>query len=242
MSVTVAALSKHCRVITFSLCDEPTSGFSFDSSQGLAAYVEQVHEALERAGVERAVIAGSSYGGLVASEFAVRYPDRILGLVLASALPLGWRPDSRARFYMRAPRLLVPVFGLMSQVRMLPEITAALPVRDRLRFVVKSVLQALRTPLSPARMARRARWTDTHNYCDPSRITVPALVITGEEHLDRVVPTVQTRQYVARLRRARHVTLKGTGHLGIVTKPEEFAAVVAKFVKDLPDDAERIPA
>jgi pimeloyl-ACP methyl ester carboxylesterase len=71
---------------------------------------------------------------------------------------------------------------------------------------------------------------------------VPALVITGEDHLDRVVPTVQTRQYVGRLRRARHVTLKGTGHLGIVTKPQEFADLVAKFVRDLSSDAERIPA
>jgi pimeloyl-ACP methyl ester carboxylesterase len=91
-------------------------------------------------------------------------------------------------------------------------------------------------------MARRARWTETHSYCDPSRIDVPALVVTGEEHLDRVVPTVQTRQYLARLRRARHVTLKRTGHLGIVTKPEEFADLVVKFAKDVSGDAERIPA
>jgi pimeloyl-ACP methyl ester carboxylesterase len=143
---------------------------------------------------------------------------------------------------MRAPRLLVPVFGVMSQVRMLPEINAALPLVPRLRFLAATLRQAVRTPLSPARMARRARWTETYDYCDLSRINVPALVITGEEHLDRVVPTVQTRQYVARLRRARHVTLKGTGHLGIVTKPQQFADLVAKFVKDLSNDAERIPA
>jgi pimeloyl-ACP methyl ester carboxylesterase len=242
MRPAVEALSQQCRVITFSLGDEPTSGFAFEESQAIEAYVDQVREAMDRAGLNQAVIAGSSYGGLVASEFAARYPERTLALVLASALPLGWRPDARARFYMRAPRLLVPVFGVMSQVRMLPEISAALPLAARMRFLASTLLQAVRTPLSPARMARRARWTETHVYCDPSRINVPALVITGEEHLDRVVPTVQTRQYVARLRRARHVTLKGTGHLGIVTKPQEFADLVVKFVKDLSNDAQRIPA
>jgi pimeloyl-ACP methyl ester carboxylesterase len=91
-------------------------------------------------------------------------------------------------------------------------------------------------------MARRARWTATYDYCDLSRINTPALILTGEDRLDRIVPTVQTRQYVARLRRARHVTMKGTGHLGIVTRPREFADLVVKFVKDLPGDAERIPA
>lgn len=242
MSAGVDALARTCRVITFSLCDEPTSGFAFEESQGIGAYVEQVREAMDRAGVQQAVIVGSSYGGLVATEFAARYPERVMGLVLASALPLGWRPDARARFYMRAPRLLVPVFGVMSQVRMLPEINAALPIAARVRFLAAVVRQAFRTPLSPARMARRARWTETYSYCDPSRIEVPALVITGEEHLDRVVPPVQTRQYLGRLRRVRHVTLKGTGHLGIVTKSREFAELVAKFVNDLSNDAERIPA
>ena len=130
----------------------------------------------------------------------------------------------------------------MSQVRMLPEINAALPLAARARFLVKTLLQGLRTPVSPSRMARRARWTESYAYCDPSRINVPALIVTGEDHLDRVVPTVQTRQYVARLRRARHVTLKGTGHLGIVTKPQEFADLVVKFAKDVSGDAERIPA
>jgi pimeloyl-ACP methyl ester carboxylesterase len=143
---------------------------------------------------------------------------------------------------MRAPRLLVPVFSVMSQVRMLPEIRAALPMRHRLRFVVGSLGQLLRSPVSPTRMARRARWTESYDYCDLSRINAPALVITGEEQLDRIVPTVQTRQYVARLRRARHATLARTGHLGIVTKPQEFAALVDKFLKDLGKDAERISA
>ena len=242
MRPAVEALSKQCRVISFSLRDEPTSGFAPEESQAIDGYVEQVREALDRAGVDRAVIAGSSYGGLVASEFAARHAERTMGLVLASALPLGWRPDARARFYMRAPRLLVPVFGVMSQVRMLPEINAALPLVARVQFLASTLGQAVRTPVSPARMARRARWTEAHVYCDPSCISVPALVITGEEHLDRIVPTVQTRQYVARLRRARHVTLKGTGHLGIVTKPQEFADLVAKFVRDLGNDAQRISA
>ena len=46
MSAAIDALAERCRVISFSLCDEPSSGFPFEESQGLGAYVEQVREAM----------------------------------------------------------------------------------------------------------------------------------------------------------------------------------------------------
>lgn len=242
MSPTVDALAARCRVLTFSLGDEPTSGFSFDEARGIDAYVEQVRETLDRARLEKAVIAGVSYSGLIATEFAARYPQRVIGLVLVSALPLGWRPDSRARFYIRAPRLLSPLFCIASPARMFPEVTAALPLAAGLRFMLSYGYRAIRAPISPRRMARRARWTETHECCDPSGIDAPALVITGEDRLDRVVPAAQTREYVDRLPNARHVTLHGTGHIGFITKPSAFADLVCRFASEISTDAKRIPA
>jgi pimeloyl-ACP methyl ester carboxylesterase len=242
MAQTVDALAAQCRVITFSLCDEPTSGFDFEETRGLEAYVDQVSEAMRRANVERAVVIGISYSGLVAAEFAARYPNKVLGLVLSSALPLDWRPNARAKFYMRAPRLLSPLFWVTSPARMLPEIVAALPASRWLPFIVSYLFRALRAAVSPLRMARRVKWLETFTFSDPSRIEAQTLVITGEDRLDRIVPTTQSRQYVERVGRARHVTLPRTGHLGLVTKPEQFAALIATFVKDVADDAQRISA
>lgn len=242
ISPTVDALASRCRVLTFSLCDEPTSGFPFDESRPIDAYVEQVAQALDRARLEKAVIAGVSYGGLIAIEFASRYPQRVMGLVLASALPLGWRPDSRAKLYMRAPRLLSPLFWLTSPVRMWPEVSAALPLAARLRFMASYGYRAVRATMSPIRMARRLGWTETHEFCDPSRIEAPALVITGEDGLDRIVPPAQTREYVHRLSNARHVTLQRTGHIGLVTRPDAFAEIVHRFANEISSDAQRIPA
>ncbi len=242
ISPTIDALAARCRVITFSLCDEPTSGFAFDESRPIGAYVDQVADVLDRARLEKAVIVGVSYGGLVATEFAARYPQRVLGLVLASALPLGWRPDARAKFYMRAPRLLSPVFWLTSPFRMWPEVSAALPLGARPRFLMTYGYRAVRATMSPIRMARRLRWTESHEFCDPSCIEAPALVITGEDGLDRIVPPARTREYVRRLPRARHVTLQRTGHIGLVTKPEAFADLVCRFASEIANDAQRIPA
>ena len=74
MRPAVDALAKHHRVITFSLCDERTSPFPCDPDRAFENYIAQVDLALDRAGVDRAVIAGVSYGGLIAAEFAARHP------------------------------------------------------------------------------------------------------------------------------------------------------------------------
>jgi pimeloyl-ACP methyl ester carboxylesterase len=239
---TVEALARRCRVITFSLCDEPTSGFPFDADAGFNAYVQQIDAALQRAHIQKAIVIGVSYGGLIATEFAVRHRDRVLGLVLASALPPGWTPNARARFYMRAPRLLMPLFVVASPLRMFPEVRSALALKKGVPFMIGHGYRVVRAAPSPVRMARRAEWTEQHRFCDLSELQVPTLVITGEDRLDRIVAPELTREYLARWPHARHATLQRTGHIGLVTKPEEFAELVGRFAADLDTDAEPISA
>jgi 3-oxoadipate enol-lactonase len=232
MAPAVGALAERCRVITFSLADEPTSGFSFDEARGFDCYVEQVREALDRAQIARAVIVGVSFSGLLATEFAARYPDRVRGIVLVSALPPGWRPDSRARFYLRAPRLLSPLFWVTSPSRMLPELWSALSPAAWPRFMIRLGVNCVRAPLSPTRMARRVKWATTFNFRDVSALRVPALVVTGEDRLDRIVSPALTRRYLTSLAGARSASLPRTGHLGLVTRPNAFADVVCAFASE----------
>jgi len=59
-----------------------------------------------------------------------------------------------------------------------------------------------------------------------------ALVITGEAELDRVVPAELTRQYLQLWPGARTATLPRTGHLGLISRPTEFARLVVPFVEE----------
>ena len=232
MRPTVDRLAEHDRVITYSLCDERTSGFGCDEILGFENFVRQVGEALDRAGLERATLVGVSYGGLIATEFAARHPDRVSNLVLASALPTDWTPDARARFYMRAPWLLSPLFAVTSPVRLQPEVRAAFPaLSDRLRFMFRHGVRVALAPTSPGRMARRVRWAEHYRFGDPAAVTAPVLVVTGEPSLDRVVPVETSRRNLSRLKAARHVVLPRTGHLGIVTRPDHFRDLVDEFVR-----------
>jgi pimeloyl-ACP methyl ester carboxylesterase len=231
MRPAIDALAEHCRVITFSYADEPTCGGRFDEADGFSSYVEQVAEALDAAGLARATICGVSYGGLVAAAFAARYPDRVDGLVLVSAIPPSWAPDTRIQFYLRSPWLLSPLFCLGS-LRMHREIAAAAP--GRLRGLLASgriAARVLTHMFSPPRMARRATLLPPASLAATlATVKAPTLIVTGEPSLDRVVPVAMTHEYLRLLPQAVAVTIPNTGHLGLITKPEEFARVVGEFM------------
>jgi pimeloyl-ACP methyl ester carboxylesterase len=231
MKPAVDALSATCRVITFSLADEPTCGGRYEPATGFDCYVEQVREAMDLAGVERACVCGVSYGGLVAAAFAARHAERVNGLVLVSALPPSWTPDARARFYLRFPRLLMPLF-LVSSLRLYREIAAARSgLVDGVRTAARHAANVVGHMSSPARMARRIQVLDSLDLGrELDGVAVPALVVTGEAVLDRVVPVTRTEEYVRIFPHAERVTLNRTGHLGLITRPQEFAAAVGPFI------------
>jgi pimeloyl-ACP methyl ester carboxylesterase len=79
-------------------------------------------------------------------------------------------------------------------------------------------------------MARRIAWADSHRFADAHAVTARALIVTGEPDLDRVVPVEVTRRYLDDLGSAEYVVLKRTGHNGLITRPDEFAGVLGRFV------------
>ncbi len=240
MTPAVDALSRRARVITFSLADEPTAAWSFDPASGFSRYVRQVMEALDMAHIGRAAVCGVSYGGLIAAAFAARHPERVGSLILDSAVPPTWRPDARVRFYLRAPRLLSPLFCVGS-LRLFPEFVAASSgTMAAVASAIRHGANALRHPFSPGRMARRVRLLEGLDLRDElARVNIPTLVLTGEPSLDRVVPVEMTAEYLTMWPHARAGTLARTGHLGLITKPDLFAETVMAFVNETEQTEER---
>jgi pimeloyl-ACP methyl ester carboxylesterase len=230
MAPAVDALAARCRVITFSLADEPSARWPAQSN-GFDAYVEQVSQALDAAGLKRAIVCGVSYGGLVAAAFARRYPERVDGLALVSAIPPSWRPDARAKFFMRSPRLLLPLF-LLGSLRLYPEIAAAYDGWWQGAWAaMRQGARSLAHFPAPERMARRARIVADAQVDDLEAVHVPVLVVTGQPGLDRVVPTQLTAEYTRIWPHGTSVTLERTGHLGLVTRAEEFARIIVGFAE-----------
>ena len=229
----VDALSAYFRVLTFPLCDEPSSGLAFDAARGLDSYADQIRAILDRAGVSRAVICGISFGGLIATRFAAMHPTPTALLILVSTPPPGMPLKRRHQIYLRMPWILGPLLLAEAPWRLRPELRMAMPdATTRRRFSLRALATLVRAPLSLSRMAARARLltrADVRGDC--TRITTPALVITGEPGLDYVVPVEGSSEYMRLIPDAHHAIIERTGHLGSVTRPEAFAAIVRDFVK-----------
>jgi pimeloyl-ACP methyl ester carboxylesterase len=227
----IEALAGVCRVMTFSLCDEPSAGYPFNPARGLDAYVDQVEAALDARGIPRATICGLSFGGLIALRFAARYPNRTSALVLVSVPGPGWHLKPRHARYVSRPWLFAPFFFAGVPARVQPELMSALPRRlERSRFKWEQLATFFRAPLLPSRMAARARLIESAvGAVDVAGVAMPTLVVTGEPGLDHVVPADGTAEY-ARIPEARLVRLERTGHLGCITRPGAFAALVKTFL------------
>jgi pimeloyl-ACP methyl ester carboxylesterase len=233
MAPAVRAVSRSARAISYSLAGDPGSGRIVNPRLGFETFTRQLGALLDRLGLERASMCGVSLGGLIALHYAAGHPQRVSALVLVSAPGPSWRPDRRSSRYMRHPLPLAPMFIARSPLRMWPEIAAAHgSLAARLRFSATHVARILAAPMSPKRMAERVRFAGHVDLlADCAQLQAPTLVVTGEPALDRVVPVESTREYLQRIPGSRGVVLERTGHIGLVTRPDRFAAIVTEFVR-----------
>ena len=217
----VDALSASFRVLTFSL-----------DADDLDGYARTVAAMMTEAKVERATICGVSFGGLIAVRFAAIYPTRCDALILASTPKPRLRLRPRHQTYLRAPWIFGPLFLAETPFRLRPEIRSALPdAKARRQFALRQLRTALGAPVSLSAIAGRARMISTEDVTpDCARITAPTLVVTGERHLDHVVPVDGSSEYLRLIPDARAIVLERTGHLGSITRPDAFAAIVREFV------------
>jgi pimeloyl-ACP methyl ester carboxylesterase len=114
---------------------------------------------------------------------------------------------------------------------MLPEIVSARHGLVRgLLFAAVHATRVLTHMFSPLLMARRVemiRGVSLHDELAPLRL--PTLVITGDHRLDRVVPVSMTREYLKMWPHASFAVIARSGHLGLITRADEFAALVGGF-------------
>ena len=165
-------------------------------------FVRRIHRrrARRRVGVERAVICGVSFGGLIALRYAARRPDRTDALILVSTPGPRWKVKPRSRalhevadaeqppvLRRRVRPILAGAARHVSGCQRSGSGSAPAPWRG-----------VLAAPAIPSRMSRRAQLAEQERFdCDCASVKAPTLVITGERDLDRVVQYDETMDYVA---------------------------------------------
>jgi pimeloyl-ACP methyl ester carboxylesterase len=200
----IPALSRSYRVLTFR--SRESGQFTYDDLTGdVAAIINKASSG--EVGSGRAVIVGESFGGTVAMQFAIRFPELVERLVVVNSFPRfhpRWKIEIAALF---AP-IVPPQFTwlLRRGANRLGMMLDGVDAEDRHRF-----FQAVRgvNPEGHARRLRLIAELDIENRL--SEIQAPTLFIAGSK--DYLIKSVREAQAMAaRTPNAVVKIIEGAGH------------------------------
>lgn len=233
----VDALARRYRVITFSLRNVRVSDRR--TLPGIDAFASQAESALDRLQLERAIVVGVSFGGLVALRFAATRQLRTQALVMISAPGPLWHLRPRHEFYAKLPWIFGPVFAAEAPFRLGREVRTAFPDWPARRKYLQAQLWTILTaPVSFSAMAVRARLIAQYDRsADCALVSAPTLIMQGDDSLDHVTGSGGTSEYARLISGATLVHIPQTGHLGSVTRPDHCADAVQRFLNDAIKDS-----
>jgi pimeloyl-ACP methyl ester carboxylesterase len=175
---------------------------------------------LKRLDLENVTLVGSSLGGWIGLEMAVRDTSRLRALVLVS--PAGVRAPGLQpadTFLMSPEELARQLFHdpKFAQARLAEPVTP------------ESVDASLKNRHATARLAWEPRLHDPHLQKWLHRIDLPVQIIWGDQ--DRILPLGFLDIFRKLMPAAKAEVVKDAGHLPHVEKSEEFCDLVTRFVQ-----------
>lgn len=218
----VIPLSKYYRVIApdiigFGYSDKPTVEYTMDF------FVDFLREFLENIKVGKALFAGSSFGGHLATEFAIRFNRRVEKLVLAA--PAGMMRTSTPTLDGYIMSALYPTYEnalkAFREMAFDPDIVSEETVLDFVnRMRLPNAKYAFMSTLLGMRYAPALKGRIGDIVC-------PTLLVWGDN--DRMIPVQYAKDY-SEIPQSEIVVIRNCGHTPYVEKPLSFSKVTLKFL------------
>jgi len=187
-------------------------------------WLENIHDVayfyldfLEQLDLKDLLLVGTSMGGWMAMEIAVRDCSRLSQVVLVG--PAGIKsPDAEvADTFLMSPEEAVR--ALYHDPKIVEALLAVPPTPEAVDLMLKN-------RHTTARLAWEPRFHDPHLPKWLHRIDVPVKIVWGEQ--DRIIPVKFVDEYRRHFPKAQIHVVKNCGHLPPVEKPDEFVAIVCK--------------
>ena len=224
-------------LLGFGYSDKPAQ---FDYT--IASQARMIERLMNRLGIGKATIVGSSYGGAVASTLALDYAERVEKLVLVGAVCNDEVLDNPVLKLAAIPLLgevLTPFLvdsKTLSKRRMKETLAPAshhLITKER----VESVIRPLKAKDAHHSVLASARnWDAKRIQADAHLINQPTLLIWGEN--DTVIPVRNGQCLFDSMLNSRLIVLNDCGHLPQEEKPEKFVEFVSEFCRNRKGKAE----
>lgn len=190
--------------------------------QSISAYVEAIMSWLEAVNLHRAVFVGHSMGGAVALTIALNYPDQVYGLgIIGSAVRLRVAPD---------------LIEAASKTTTLHNAVVKIIERSFSDTAAPRLLELAEQRMSTVRATvLHGDLLACHAFDISDRVTSidhPVRVICGEE--DRMTPVRYSQYLVNQLPNAILNIIPHAGHMVMLEKPGQVAAILRDFLTALP--------
>ena len=196
------------------------------AAHSLVDYADDLHALLTRLALTPAAVVGFSFGGMVAQELALKYPQDVSALVICASrasLPAAARDIARDR-------------GDDARARGMGDVLEA--TLDRWftpAFRASGKEDAAKTRLLSDDVEGWAQAWYAMAAVDTlprlGNVRAPALCLAGE--LDKSSPPEAVKEMAAAIPGARYAELKGAPHMLFLEQPEATARVVADFLRDV---------
>jgi pimeloyl-ACP methyl ester carboxylesterase len=230
----IEALSHDFRVLAPDLRGFGQSQITaFDVQVGvpMEKYAADLLATLNALGIEDPIVlAGFSMGGYAAWQFALRYPERVRGLVLCDTRAAADGEDARAGRLKMAEAVLAsqsaePATAMLPRL-LAPGTLKSLPeIADRIRGII------LRQPPQAIAAAQRGMARREDVTARLPSIACPSLVIVGAE--DAISPPKEMREMARSLPAARFVEIPHAGHMSPVENPDAVTEALRNFIQSL---------
>ena len=235
MPFQVSYFSQFYRVITFDRRGAGRSG-SPDGEWTNADFAADLRGLLDGLGIERAIIAGASLGGVIACQFGLDYPERALGLVIGHTVP--WFREESQEWVDEQIRI-VESGGrpIVTQPRSFPWQAEGPPTQrpgfgdsDLGRLLATMPAPAGRAPADTVRMLRAIRaWDVRPRAAELAALAIPVLVLVGGNESQKTI--TMSYEWHQMIPGSEFIILPNAHHGAAREDPLAWNATVHGFLK-----------
>jgi 3-oxoadipate enol-lactonase len=220
-------LSQRVNVVLIDMLDQ---GKSDKAQQAYTVHDQSVivHEVLQALSLYKVHVCGISYGGEVAMDVAINYPDQVKSLVLFNTtaktslwlrdIGESWiaaAQDPLAFYYTTIPTIYSHQFFEDRHAWMTQRKQVLLEVFSNREFIDSMI-----------RLTHSSEDFDVLKQLD--KITAPTLVVSSD--LDTITPMYEQEKIVNLIPNAHHMVVKGSGHASMYEQPNTFISLVLGHV------------
>ncbi len=221
----IPILSNHFYVIApdiigFGYSEKPEVSYTIEF------FTDFVMKFIESMGIKdrNLTMIGSSLGGHIAAEFAIRYPSILSNLILVSPAGIAKHGSQALNDY-----ILAAMYPTLENAIEAFKGMATKPESIDMDYI-KNFVNRMKLPNAKyaflAALMGSKRAPNLKDRLD--KIRVKTLVIWGEK--DRLLPVEYAEEF-KKMDNAKVIIMKSVGHVPFEEKPEEFCRIVIDFIK-----------